>query len=211
MGRISRFFAFLLTLVATVVVTTAVFLWFAAGEIYDYEDTFEPANPPKVDVVVCLAGGKRRIPVAVELWQKLKLASLATPGQKPPVLFFSGVGPHANLATLVEQGVPADAVKSMKRDEVVFENVSENTYENAQLFASFARQNRWKSIVLVTADYHIRRAEFILRKTLDPGVEIYTSTVDAVHFGRNEWHNNAYAIRVTLIEYIKWLYYRYSY
>lgn len=197
----------LLTLVTTVVVTTVGFLWFAAGEIYDYSDTFDPAHPERIDVVVCLAGGKNRIPRAVELWQQLKARQ---PGH-PPVLFFSGVGTHASPATLVEQGVPESVVRHIPKEEVVFENVSENTFENAQLFASFARQNRWRSILLVTADYHMRRAEFILRKALEPEAEIYLSTVDAIHFGRNTWHQNSYAIRVTIIEYIKWLYYRYSY
>lgn len=192
---------------STVILTAAAFLWFAAGEIYDYQDTFELGQGEKIDVVLCLAGGKKRIPAAVELWQKVK----ALQATHPPVLFLSGVGPQANLQTLIEQGVPASTVAQMKKEEVVFENVSENTYENAQLFSSFARQNKWKSVALVTAGYHMRRAEFILHKAVDPGVKIYTSTVDAVHFDRNEWHNDSYAIRVTLMEYIKWLYYRYSY
>ncbi|MBC7397385.1 MAG: hypothetical protein H7333_08075, partial [Bdellovibrionales bacterium] len=45
----------------------------------------------------------------------------------------------------------------------------------------------------------------------DSEIEILTETVDAQHFDRNQWHKDAYAVRVTLIEYIKWLYYRYTY
>jgi uncharacterized SAM-binding protein YcdF (DUF218 family) len=194
-------------MILTVVVTTVGFLWFAAGEIYDYADTYQADSTDQIDVVLCLAGGKNRIPRAVELWQHVKARQIG----HSPVLFFSGTGAHANLNTLIEQGVPPSVVNHIKKEEVVFENVSENTFENAQLFASFARQNRWKRVVLVTADYHMRRAEFILKKALDPDVEILVSTVDAEHFGRNEWHHNGYAVRVTLLEYIKWLYYRYSY
>jgi hypothetical protein len=66
-------------------------------------------------------------------------------------------------------------------------------------------------VVLVTAGYHMLRAQFILEKTLDKDVTVWTETVDVHHFDRNEWRKDEYAVRVTLIEYIKWLYYRYSY
>ena len=204
-----RVIAFILSIISGILITAAIFLWFAAGEIYDYQDSFNLARDgSKIDVVVVLAGGKRRIPIAVELWRQI--SELKPVGQKP-VLFLSGVGPSAGPETLLEQGVPKSTVSLLTKENVIFENVSENTFENAQLFLSFARQKKWKHAVLVTAGYHMRRAEFILKKVIGNEVEIQTDTVDAVHFDRNEWHKDAYAIRVTLIEYIKWLYYRYNY
>jgi uncharacterized SAM-binding protein YcdF (DUF218 family) len=198
-------FALFLSVFSGAIMSTVVFLWIAAGEIYDYQDTFR-LGENRVDVVLCLAGGKRRIPIAAEVWDKVKRNQPV-----PPTLFLSGVGPQAGYETLLEQGVPKDTVNVLRKEKVIFENVSENTYENAQIFATFARQNKWKKVVLVTAGYHMRRAEFILHQALDNDVDIDTFTVDAIHFDRNEWHKDAYAIRVTLIEYIKWLYYRYSY
>jgi uncharacterized SAM-binding protein YcdF (DUF218 family) len=195
-----RAIAFFLALLSGAIMSAVVFLWMAAGEIYDYHDTFAPSSKP--DVVLCLAGGKSRIPIAVDLWSKLG---------KTPTLFLSGVGPQTGFETLLEQGVSREMIATLKESKVIFENVSENTFENAQIFATFARQNRWKRVVLVTAGYHIRRAQFILNKALDSDVVIDTFTVDSVHFDRNEWHKDAYAVRVTLIEYIKWLYYRYTY
>ena len=190
--------------------TAAAFLWIAAGEIYDYEDTFQLSeDAATTDVVLCLAGGKKRIPFATEVWLSIKKENK---GKAPvPLLFFSGVGPRAGLDTLSEQGVSKDVLSQIKKEEVIFENVSENTFENAQIFASFARQKKWKHVVLVTTGYHMRRAHFILRKVLDPDIEIKIETLGAQHFERNEWHKDAYAVRVTAMEYIKWLYYRYNY
>ena len=204
-----RLITVLLSLFFGALSSTFLFLWIASGEIYDYQDSFEiTRDGTQVDVVLCLAGGKHRIPAAVKLWEKLR----ELPGRKhPPVLFFSGVGPHAGYETLIEQGVPKELVKSMKKEEVVFENVSANTYENAQIFSSFARQNQWKKIVLITASYHMKRASDILRKAIEPDDSVETFTVDAEHFDRHEWHKDAYAIRVTMMEYLKWLFYRYSY
>ena len=204
-----RTIAFIISIISGILITAALFFWFAGGEIYDYQDTFNLARDgANTDVVVVLAGGKRRIPIAVELWREI---SALRPPKDQPVLFLSGVGPNANKETLLEQGVPRSTLALLNNENVIFENVSENTLENAQLFLSFARQKKWRHAVLVTAGYHMRRAEFILKKTIGNEVEIKTDTVDAVHFDRNEWHKDAYAIRVTLIEYIKWLYYRYNY
>ncbi len=160
-----------------------------------------------IDVVLCLAGGKGRILAAVNLWQKLKMDSHS----HTPVLFLSGVGPHTDEETLIEQGVSREVIKGMRKNDVVFENVSTNTFENTQIFSSFVHQKKWKKVLLITAGYHMRRSTDILRKAIGPDVEIYTYTVDTEHFDRNRWHTNAYAIRVTMIEYIKWLFYRYSY
>jgi uncharacterized SAM-binding protein YcdF (DUF218 family) len=188
--------------------TTVLFLWVAAGEIYDYADSFDLERDSKsVDVVVVLAGGKGRIPQAVTLWKEIRERK---PRNAGPVLFLSGLGPGNGMETLMGQGVPLELIRHLNRENVVFENVSENTFENAQIFASFVRQKNWRTVVLVTAGYHMRRAEYLFRKVLDPEVSLKTETVDARHFGRNEWHQDEYAVRVTVIEYLKWLYYRYS-
>lgn len=206
-----RAFGFFVALVSGVLIAALGLLWFAAGEIYDYEDTYDlTENAAQTDVVLVLAGGKKRIPDAVDLWAKI--CDLRPIQDAEPILFLSGLGPTANhIETLIEQGVPAKLVSRLTKQNSVFENMSENTFENAQIFASFARQKKWKHVVLVTAGYHMRRAQFILSQILGPDVEVLTKTVDVHHFDRNEWRKDEYAVRVTLIEYIKWLYYRYSY
>jgi uncharacterized SAM-binding protein YcdF (DUF218 family) len=205
-----RAFAFFISVASGIFITAIAFLWFAAGEIYDYEDSYDlKADAPNTDVVLVLAGGKKRIPAAVELWEKVRLSK--PPKTVEPVLFLSGVGHTATNDTLIEQGVSKESIALFNKQNVIFENISENTFENAQIFTSFARQKKWKHIVLVTAGYHMRRAQFVLDKVLDSDVVIWTDTVDVHHFDRNEWRKDAYSIRVTILEYIKWLYYRYSY
>jgi uncharacterized SAM-binding protein YcdF (DUF218 family) len=204
-----KIFTISLSLVLGALISSAIFLWMASGEIYEYQDNFNASrDSAQIDVVLCLAGGKGRIPAAVKLWEKIKLVDRKI---QPPVLFFSGVGAHANEETLIEQGVSKELVKSMKKEDVVFETVSTNTFENAQIFSSFVHQKKWKNILLVTAGYHMRRSTDILRKAVGPDVNIFVETVDAEHFDRNQWHKDPYAIRVTMMEYIKWLFYRYSY
>ena len=202
-------FTILLSLMLGAVISSVILLWLASGEIYDYRDSFVmDRDAAKIDVVLCLAGGKGRIPAAVDLWLRLKDARK---GSAPPVLFLSGVGLHANEETLIEQGVSKSVVRSLRKENIVFENVSTNTFENAEIFTSFQRQKQWKHVLLITAGYHMRRSSDILRKTVGPDVTIYSHTVASENFDRNGWHRDPYAVRVTLIEYIKWLFYRYSY
>lgn len=189
--------------------SAALFLWMASGEIYEYQDNFiEAQHGASIDVVLCLAGGKGRIPFAVNVWHQLRPLNK---NLHTPVLYLAGLGPNANIETLAEQGVPKDLLKEIKKEDVVFENVSTNTFENAQIFSSFVRQKQWKNVLLITAGYHMKRSGNILRKTLGDEVNVYYKTMDSERFDRNLWHKDGYAIRVTMMEYIKWLFYRYSY
>ena len=200
--------AVFLSLMIGAVIGSVMLLWLASGEIYDYRDSFVlDRDGSKIDVVLCLAGGKGRIPVAVDVWDKLRSSRKGS----APVLFLSGVGLHANEDTLIEQGVSRELVSSMKKEDVVFENVSTNTFENTEIFSSFLRQKNWKNVLLITAGYHMRRSSEILRKAIGPNVNVYTYTVGTEHFDRRSWHKDPYAVRVTIIEYIKWLFYYYSY
>jgi uncharacterized SAM-binding protein YcdF (DUF218 family) len=204
-----RFFGLALSVFVGMVLTSATFVWFAAGEIYDYSDSFDLTRDGKeIEVVVVLAGGKGRIPLAVELWKKIRTTRV---GRAEPVLFLSGLGRNTGVDALPGQGVSSEDIKLFTKENLVFENVSENTFENAQLFSSFARQKGWRQALLVTASYHMRRADFIFRRALDVEVRVRTETLDAGHFGRNEWLKDEYSISVTVLEYFKWLYYRYSY
>lgn len=202
-----------LSMISGVLIGAAILLWLAAGEIYDYQDTFDLehkklASSEPVDVVLCLAGGKGRIPVAVEVFREIKQRQSKA---HAPVLFFSGVGHNASLNTLKEQGVSSEKLEELRHSDVVFEDISENTFENAQLFASFAKKHHWKKVILVTASYHMRRSLFIFKRALGPDAEILTYTADSGPFDRTHWHRDAYAIRVTVSEYIKWLFYRYEF
>lgn len=190
--------------------TASLFLWIAAGEIYDYTDSFDLLADIDVDAVICPAGGKGRIAAAAETWNAIRMEreKLKMP---PPVFFLSGTGANADYNTLEDQQIPRTILSELRVAPVYFEDVSENTFENAKIFSSYVRQHQWKKVLLVTSGYHMRRAQFILRKALDYNVLVKTKTADAAFFDRNSWRKDSYSMRVTLLEYLKWLYYRYSY
>ena len=56
----------------------------------------------------------------------------------------------------VAQGVPAGAI--------VLEERSTNTYQNVTFVNDILRDHRWRSILLVSSPYHMRRATMVWRK-----------------------------------------------
>jgi uncharacterized SAM-binding protein YcdF (DUF218 family) len=184
-----------------------------AGDIYDYKDTAGDALPP-VDAIVCLAGGRGRILAAGELWYRYLdqvLESQVDISESPvPVLYFSGLGHQANWSLFTHQ-LSRRVLQVVQPEDVIIENESENTDENAKWLLRIAQERHWKRIVLLTSSYHMKRASFILAEVLKSGkmpLQVDTLSVTQEPFSSKQWRSGLWGVRVTLQEYLKWIYYR---
>jgi len=186
--------------------------YYLAGEIYDYQDTVDGVHLPPVDAIVCLAGGRGRIAAAGDLWYRyLELSKKSSPSiQKVPVLYLSGTGRQVTWNLLLKQ-FRRGVAQSIQLENVMIEKESLNTDENARWLAYFAKEYHWKRVLLLTSSYHMKRARFIfdrvLRKLGTP-IEVETLSVYQEPFAADEWRSGPNGIRVTFVEYLKWLYYR---
>ncbi len=156
-------------------------------------DASTPApDPPRSDGIVALTGASSlRIEAAVELLEQ----GLAER------LLISGVNPEATRSEVRDATSTAGRAFDCCVD-LGFQ--AENTRGNAQETASWARYHRYRSLILVTADYHMPRAVLELRAAM-PGVALHpypvaTQTLDARHW----WATPEAARRMTL-EYCKYL------
>jgi len=190
-----------------VLATSFLFLLLAAGDIYDYRDDFDADVLKNADVILCLAGGRGRIAYAARVWSDARESRLSAK-IKAPIFYLAGVGIGTEFKNLKEFGIPESILEELHQDTVIIEGVSQNTYENAQLFRSFARQQGWKKVLVVTSSYHMKRARFILQKTLDPDVQIFSKSSLVESYDDQHWRTSFRGIVVTFVEYIKWLYYR---
>ena len=121
----------------------------------------------RTDAVIALTGGSGRIPAAVALLQ-------AGLGDK---LFISGVNPDIDaqeLARLNGQSVAFFRCCVM----IGHRGGATNTIENASESAEWITANHYKSLRLVTSNYHLPRALLDFRMAL-PGVTIIPSPVTA--------------------------------
>jgi uncharacterized SAM-binding protein YcdF (DUF218 family)/glycosyltransferase involved in cell wall biosynthesis len=149
-------------------------VWWAARPL----EAAAPLAP--ADAVVVFAGGvgesgkagggtQERLQHAIDLF-KARYA--------PNLVFSSGYVysfPEADLmrSAAVEQGVPPSAV--------VLERRSTNTFENARFTADIFRQHGWRSMLLVTSPYHMRRALLVWHKVA-PDLRVVPSPPEKSQF-----------------------------
>lgn len=91
---------------------------------------------------------------------------------KAPIVVASGrrLRPMAGIAELmehdlVERGVPKDKIVRVAHD-------ADNTREEAEALTKLATQKKWHSVIVVTSNYHTRRARYIFHRVFPQGIEV---------------------------------------
>ena len=104
-----------------------------------------------------------------------------------PVVVASGrrLRPSAGIVELmmhdlVERGVPKDSVISLPHD-------AENTREEAATIARFAADHHWKKLIIVTSNFHTRRARYIFQKVVPAGMETSVASARDGDFDPEHW------------------------
>jgi len=120
-----------------------------------------------------------------------RAAELLKAGWAPRVIA-SGrlLRPYASIAELMEHdltshGVPATAV-------VRFPNRAPNTREEAMAVGQFVSAHGWKRIIVVTSNYHTRRAKYIYERVLPAGTVLrVVAAPDSDYDPDNWWRTRA--------------------
>jgi len=114
-------------------------------------------QPEAVDVLIALSGDSERELYAAELY----LLGLA------PKIIMSGCRPGAQK--MAERAVG----RGVKRQDIFIEDKSENTYENAVYSKEIVLQQNFKSAVVVTSPYHMRRTKLVFERVFrNTGVKL---------------------------------------
>ena len=117
-----------------------------------------PTQKLNADAIVVLTGGSGRLETGLTLLKE----------QAAPKLLISGVNPDVEIAELTAlTGAEAKLFECC----IDLDRTASNTQGNARETAAWAKGNGYKSILLVTADYHIQRARVLFR-TVMPDIEI---------------------------------------
>ena len=133
------------------------FAWFAAGALRP------GAPPPHADGIVALTGGADRIETGLRL--------LA--GGQADLLLVSGVAHGAALREMARRaGLDAEELAP----RVTLGRSATSTLGNAGETAAWAREHGIRSLIVVTAGYHMPRALLELGRAL-PGVALHPAPV----------------------------------
>jgi uncharacterized SAM-binding protein YcdF (DUF218 family) len=113
----------------------------------------------KTDGIVVLTGGPGRFQRGLELLK----------ADRAERLLVSGVHPKVKQREFIAaQHVPATLLKcciDLGREAI-------DTVSNAQETADWVRKHDYKTIRLVTTDWHMRRAQFEIERALGPNVQV---------------------------------------
>ena len=104
-----------------------------------------------------------------------------------PVVVASGrrLRPSAGMTELmqhdlIERGVPKDGILPLPHD-------ANTTREEAAVIARFASERHWKSLIIVTSNFHTRRARYIFQKVVPPGMETSLASAHDGDFDPERW------------------------
>jgi uncharacterized SAM-binding protein YcdF (DUF218 family) len=84
---------------------------------------------------------------------------------------------------LIDRGAPASAI-------VPFPNRAQNTREECTALAQLLTQRGWKHVLLVTSNYHTRRAGYICSRLLPAGTELRVVAAPDSEFNPDDWWHN---------------------
>jgi uncharacterized SAM-binding protein YcdF (DUF218 family) len=152
-----------------------------------------PAPKPtakRAQGIVALTGGDERLSAAVNLLESRQ-------GER---LLISGVHPNTtkeDVKRITHGGTRFDCCADMGY-------LAENTRGNAQEAAGWARQHRFKSLIVVTASYHMPRSMTEFQAAM-PGIALEPYPVEPEDIDIQGWWHDTRALRVLQGEYVKYI------
>jgi uncharacterized SAM-binding protein YcdF (DUF218 family) len=149
-----------------------------------------PAQPPTADAIVALTGGDTRLDTAVAMFEH-------GTGKR---LLISGV----DLVTT--KAVLKHLTHGARRFDCCADigYTAEDTRGNAEEAAAWARGHHFKSLIIVTASYHMPRSLREFHATM-PQVKLIPYAVESNRINLHDWWYHANTIRALHSEYAKYL------
>ena len=148
-----------------------------------------------IDGLVVATGGQLRIQKGIEL--------LA--GGKADRMLISGVGKGITKELLKENLAISNRQARFFDCCVEIESTATDTNGNAQATFEWMQKHALDDILLVSANYHLPRAELIFKQYL-PENSVYFQAVNPPDLKLSAWYSNWQTTRLLLKEYLKYIY-----
>ncbi len=149
--------------------------------------------PDNADAIVVISDDNfyaDRATHAAELFRKGVSPIVVASGRRlRPVAGISELMEH----DLMERGVPKDKI-------VLFPNDADGTVEQVASIERFAGQHGWKKLILVTSNYHTRRARYVAEKLAPPNLQVAVASARDGEFDPEHWWENRKSLKAFLGE-----------
>lgn len=141
------------------------------------------------DVIIILSGDKERLPYGVKLYKS----------NYSDKIILSGSDPSSK-----EKSIKLGA----NSKDIILENKSTTTYENALFSRNIMIQNNFTSAIVVSSPYHMRRVSWLFgREFKNDNITLLYSPVDNSWFKPEKWWTNERERQIVINEYAKFIYY----
>ena len=146
-----------------------------AAESWIVEDPLD-----KADALIVLSDDNfyaDRVTRAAELFREGKAPLVVASGRR--------LRPNAGIAELmehdlVERGVPKDKILRFAHD-------ADSTREEAEALLKLVKARRWRKTIVVTSNYHTRRARYIFHRVFPQGMEMRVASARDGDFDPQQW------------------------
>ncbi|PYT53440.1 MAG: hypothetical protein DMG43_09025 [Acidobacteria bacterium] len=120
---------------------------------------------------------------------------------KAPVVVASGrrLRPSAGIAELMEHDL---VERGVRRDRILrFAHDADGTREEAEALARFAKERKWRSVIVVTSNYHTRRARYIFRRVFPQDIEVRVASARDGDFDPQRWWEKRKSVKELMREF----------
>ncbi len=158
-----------------------------------------PDRPRKADVIIVLSGDASggRVVKGVELFKKGYAKKIIMSGGK---LQWNTYEPEIMKNHAIHLG--------MAEGNIVIITQGGSTNNQATKLTLFMQEHGLRSALLVTSDFHSRRARYIFKKKfLKEGLDLQICTSHSKEFNPSEWWTNTNSAETVFYEYTKLIWY----
>lgn len=147
----------------------------------------------KADAIIAVSGGdtQGRTMHAIRLYQE----------GWAPQLIFSGAAKDPNSASNAKVMMSMAVSQGVDPKAILIDEQSRDTKENAEETRKLVGDK--KTVILVTSDYHQRRAFREFQKVLGSEVTIVNAPAKDKHWGRKSWFLSPYGWWISLTETVR--------
>ena len=134
-------------------------------------------TPRRADAIVVISGGGLERPE--------KGIALFKEGFAPLVIF-SGAAREGEVSNAEAMGALAQK-QGVESNQIILEEESRDTFENARNVAEIVRNRNLKSILLVSSSYHQRRAFILFQRALGKDISIINVPAQTSWYRQDSW------------------------
>lgn len=149
---------------------------------------------PETDGIVVITGGQQRLADGMSLLQN----------GSSRALLVSGVGHGVNKTILAEELGLDEQARTLLNCCVTLEFEAGDTRGNAMAAVKWATNNKFRSLRLVTANYHMPRAKYVFTSKM-PDIGLYFWPVSPSDLTLETWWQKPDMIRLLAREYAKYM------